>query len=341
MPKNHSYSIPLLRPGRIALILLLACCGLVQAEDMLVVDFPIRAPVGAVPERLEGPPRQVVAPDGTGYAEFSLLPIREDFDLLVTVIFREDQEKGPSLFWIGDTPSRQVNLSDDLAEGVRGYNQRSVMIPKEVSSMAGKLIVHGDQPKILRVRLDWAPARKVYATTDQRPVTFIMSDRLLQNTDLTGQRPLGLPDIWFGRILEASLQEEPESLSENLEFVVPIEQPVAQGLFSAKFLGLPLDQAVEVWINGTKIGNLQPFLPALSDPGYLSDESGNPVYAGWRTGALHMAPDLLKAGENSIVIVAPDGEVFLRDAVLQLRASGEVGSAESDKNDVTASLDIL
>lgn len=341
MPKSHPNSIPLLKPGRIALILLLACGGLVQAEDTLVVDFPIQAPVGAVPERLEGPPRQVVAPDGNGYAEFSLLPIREDFDLLVTVIFREDQEKGPSLFWIGDTPSRQVSLSDDLAEGVRGYNQRSVMIPKEVSSMAGKLIAHGDQSKILRVRLDWAPARKVYATTDQRPVTVIMSDRFLQNTDLTGQRTLSPPDIWFGRILEASLQEEPESLAENLEFAIQIEQPVAQGLFSAKFLGLPLDQEVEVWINGTQAGNLQPLLPALSDPGYLNDESGNPVYAGWRTGSLHIAPDLLLAGENSIVIVTPGQEVFLRDAVLQLRASGEVGSNQSDENDVTTSLDTL
>jgi len=305
-----------------AAVLLAVCSTVVLADDVLTVDFPITSPVASLPVRLAAAPCQVATPDRNGYAEFSLLPIQDERDLLVTVVFKEDGDKGPSLFWINEGSAQQISLSEDLAEGVKGVNQRSILIPREASAQSGRLILHGDQSKILRVRLDWVPLRKIFAAADQRPVAFLLSDRFLQDTELTGSKILSPPDIWFGNILEASLQEEPESLAENVEFVVPLDQPVAQAVFTVKVLGLPLDKTVEIWINGTRAGQLQSAIPSLSDPGYLKDESGKPFYAGWRGGALHIRADLLKSGDNSIVIVRPGGETFLRDAALQLRAEG-------------------
>ena len=303
-----------------AAVLLAVCATVARGDDVVTVDFPITSPAKSLPARFAAPPRQVATPGGNGYAEFFLLPIPDERELLVTVVFKEDGNKGPSLFWIKQGSAQQISLSEDLADGVKGVNQRTILIPREASTQQGKLIVHGDQPRILRVRLDWVPLRRIFAAADQRPVAFLISDRFLQDTELTGGKTLSPPDIWFGKILEASLQEEPESLTENVEFVVPLSQPVAQAVFAVKVLGLPLDQAVEVWINGMSAGQLQPAIPSLSDPGYLKDESGKPLYAGWRSGALHIPADFLKTGDNSIVIASPGGETFLRDAALQMRA---------------------
>ena len=308
---------------RLALALLAVSSVLALADDVLTVDFPITAPSQSLPERLAEAPRQVTTPDGTGYAEFSLLPIPEDRELVVTLIFKEDGTAGPALFWISESSTRQVNIAGDLAEGVRGFNQRTILIPREVSSQQGKLIVQGKQSNLRRVRMDWVPQRRVLAAPDQRPVAFISSDRFLQDTELAGEKTLSPPDIWFGKVLEASLQEEPESLAENLEFAVTLDQPVAQAMFVVKMLGLALDKSVEVWVNGTSVGKLQPGLPSLTDAGYLKDESGRMIYAGWRGGALYLPAKLLQTGDNAIVIAAPGGEVFLRDAALQLRASAD------------------
>ncbi len=306
-----------------AAVLLVVFSSAALADDVLTVDLPLSSPLASLPARLAATPRQVATPDGNGYAEFSLLPIQDERDLLVTVVFKEDGEKGPSLFWINEASAQQVGLSEDLADGVKGVNQRTILVPREASTQQGKLIVHGDQSKILRVRLDWVPLRQIFAAADQRPVAFLLSDRFLQDTELTGSKTLSPPDIWFGKILEASLQEEPESLAENVEFVVPLDQPVAQAIFTVKVLGLPLEGTAKIWVNGTQAGQLQPAIPSLSDPGYLKGESGRVLYAGWRSGALYIPASLLKTGDNSIVIAAPGGETFLRDAALQLRAEGE------------------
>ncbi len=315
-------------PFRKACILLLwGVTGLSsgQGADILTVDFPISSLVEVSDDRLSAVPQQLINPDGSGYAQFPLLPLPEDRDLLVTVIFKEDGfSKGPALLWISTDKQTQATLSEDLAEGVQGTNQRTVQVSRDLLQNAGKLVLQGDQSKILRVRMDWVVLRSVYAATEQRPVSFILHDRFLQSTELTGEKTLSPPDIWVGKVLEASLQEGPESLAENLEFVVPLEEEVAQAIFTVKIMGLPLNDAVEIWINGTHAGYLQPAIPSLSDVGYIKDEAGKITYAGWRTAALHIPADLIKLGDNSIVVVAPpESQTFLRDASLQLRPAQE------------------
>jgi len=305
--------------GRILFVLLTLCCGLARAEDVLTLDFPITAAGKTLPAHLVEAPRQVAAPDGRGYAEISLRPEEGDQDLLVTVVFDEDGGKGPLLLWLGT--AGQLTLSEDLAEGVVGPNQRTMRVPAEASASPGRLIVQGDQSKIHRVRLDWTAQRRVLAAADQRPVSFLMGDRVLQNTDLTGSPVLSPPDAWLGRVFEASLQEEKESLGEGVQFAVTLDQEVTEAVLSVKVLGLPLDQSLQVWVNDHPVGRVQPAVPALADPGYLTDGEGRTAYAGWRTGTVFLPRHQLHEGENSVTLASPGGRVFIRDAALQLRAA--------------------
>lgn len=308
------------------MVLILPGLSSALAENTLTIDFPIKSEVSVPSSRISVPPKQVSTPDGRGYVEFDLQSLPDDEELLVTIVFKENGQEGLSLFWHDHASGRQVIIASDLSDGVTGPNQRTIQIPREVSSTRGKLIIQGNQAQIMRVRLDWVVLRKVYAATDQRPVSFIMSDRFLQSTELTGEKALSPPDMWVGQVFEASLQDGVEPLSENLEFATLIEESVRQALLTLKILGLPLDKAVEVWVNGTKAGQLQPAIPSLADPGYFADASGKAFYAGWRHSALFIPAGLLKAGENSIIIVSPQGDVFVRDASLQLRSAKPAAS---------------
>lgn len=287
--------------------------------DVVTIDFPVKSAPSKVSSLLSEAPRQVSTPDGMGYAEVSLPGVQDDRNLLISVVFIDNEERGLAVYWINGVTGQQTGISSDLSEGVSGINQRTLLMPWEATCLPGKLIIQGDQSKLLRLKLDWATSRKIYASTEQKPVAVMGDDRLLQSTEITGEKPLAPPDLWLGGTFEASLQETPESLSENVEFLATLNQQPEQCVLSAKLLGLPLSKSVEVWVNGVRVGQLQPIVPPLSDVGYLQDESGKTIYAGWRKGAIYIPTELFMTGDNSILFVSPGGDTFIRDATLQLK----------------------
>lgn len=317
MPHHHSFSISAIR---LAAILLVAAWGgqVARANDVWISDLPVAA--SSVPSsRFAQPPSQQSDESGDGFLVLPLQPVVADQDLLVTLLFQEGFEKGPAVFWKNETSGEQVTLSENLAEGVEGPNQRSLLIPASLTNSPGRLVIQGRREQLLRIRLDWAIPRVVTAAADQRPISFIAADRLLASTELDGLPPLSLPDSWFGQVIEASLQEEPLALGEAVEFVSNLDQSASQALLLTKVLGLPLDADIPVWLNGSLAGHLRPALPSLTDPGYLNDSQGSAIYAGWRTAVLSLSADHLKPGDNSIVIGAAGALVFIKDTSLQLR----------------------
>lgn len=319
----------------IFLVTSLAGAATCLAAESITVDLPIKSSL-KLPARLATAPQQVVSPDGTGYALFSMLPETEGESLFVTVVFREDGKDSPAIFWTGEEAGQQTTLCENLAEGVTGLNQRTIAIPANLADFAGKLVITGEQSKILRVRLDWIPASPVFVAADQPPVSLIAGERAQAASELTGARPEGLPDTWFGSLLDAPLQSGAEAIEESVEFVVPLDASATQVLFRAKFLGLPFDQSVTVWINGQTAGSIQPVIAPLSDAGYLMNDKGEISYAGWRSGAIIIPASLLKTGENSIQIESKAAGVFIRDAALQLRAAlqnSDDGSTEESVPD--------
>ncbi len=292
--------------------------GQLRAAGSTTIDFPIDAP-REVPLGLGALPIQVTAPDGMGYAEFFLLPVPEDQELFLTIIFKENGKSGPGIVWTDSVTEEQVTVSADLAEGVVGLNQRTIRLPSQIASRSGRLIITGNQKNLLRARLDWIAPTSVFVAADQEAPELISNGRTFTGQELSGGEQLALPDAWFGDVLDAPLQEGVLALDGNVKFIVPLNRPPEQSLLRARFLGLPLAASVKVWINGKLAGRIQPMVPLLSDAGFVRLGGGRIAYAGWRAGALLIDDGLLKAGDNAIVIESPRKGGFLRDAALQVR----------------------
>lgn len=318
--------------GMLAAIFL--AVGSLVAADTASFDFPIKDSA-EVPARLASPVKQIVSSGGVGYTIFALQPANPGEEVLVTVVFEDGAEGGPALLWIDDS-GQQLTLSANLSDGIQGKNQRTVAIPVASALSGGRLVISGDQSKILRARLDWLAPVPTLAAADQRPGRYLMNDRLIPVDAVNGQPPVVEPDAWIGKVYEAFLQEEPAAMDGAVEFVVPLGAPASQVLLSARFLGLPLDQGVSVWLNGEYVGELRPQTPSLNDPGYITDESGGSVFSGWRSGSLLIRASDFQQGDNSLVLSAEVSGVSIRDAALQLRpaatpapASPQASSAEA------------
>lgn len=293
------------------------------AFDSITIDFPIRDPL-SLPAKLSGQPQVVAAPDGAGYIRFPLVPSSVGESGFVTIVFRENGANSLGAFWVDSQSSTQTTLAGNLAEGITGLNQRTLQIPAARMEGGGTLVLAGAPGDIERVRFDRVAASPVYVVTDQAPVSLIVADRLQSDPDLSGAIASGLPDTWLGRVLDAPLQEVPASLDKGaVEFSVPIGSEVSQVLLRAKFLGLPLNESVTVWLNGQVAGKLQPMAPPLTDVGYVTDAQGLVTYAGWRTGSIFLPASLLKQGDNSIQVESKTSGVYIRDAALQLKAPAE------------------
>lgn len=288
------------------------------ADDFLTIDFPI---VGkqTVPEGLAAPPRQVTTPEGIGYTEILLRKANKDEHIFVTFVFEEDGRSGPGVFWRGDSSDEQLTLSKDLAEGVEGLNRRTIPLPQSATAEPGRIYITGRQDHLLRVRIDWCTPQQTFVVYDQERPALIAAGSAHLERDLVGDDAMSPPDAWFGPILDASLQDGATNLSDPVEFVIPLDGPVASSRFRAKFLGLPLGKGVKVWVNGKRMGRMIPEAPGLTDPGYVRKD-GKAVYAGWREGSVFIEPGTLKAGENSVILQATDKDVFIRGAAIEIEA---------------------
>jgi hypothetical protein len=296
----------------------LACAAAATAwaDEFVTIDFPIRKKDIAA-EGLSAPPRQVAAPNGDGYAEVLLRPVRKGDRIFLTFVFEEDGGKGPSVFWSGDTSGKQVTLTDNLAEGVAGLNRRTFALPEEVAREAGHLYIMGRQDRLLRLRIDWLQASQTFVATDQERPQLILGGTPQLDRDLTGQAKMTPPDAWFGPVLDAALQDGVADLSENIELVVPLKAAPGPTRLRAKFLGLPLGRSVRVWVNGRVVGRIQPAVPSLTDPGYVR-RGKRVTYAGWREGALTLDADALQQGENTILFESPGKGAYLSGAALEI-----------------------
>ncbi len=301
-----------------------------RADDSVTIDFPVSGEK-LTAEGLSAPPRQVATPDGLGYADVLLRPVRRSNHVFLTFVFEEDGGKGPAVFWSGDVSGKQVTLTGNLAEGVVGLNRRTIELPDEIAREAGHLYIMGRQDRLLRLRIDWCEPSQSFVAADQERPELVMGGAMKLDRDLTGQAPMTPPDAWFGRVLDAALQDGVADISQNTELVVPLKGTVGEARLRAKFLGLPLGKAVRVWINGKLAGRIQPLLPSLTDPGYVRRGGKRATYAGWREGALFIEPGALKNGDNSILFEAAGKGVYLSGAAMEIQSSS--AATEAAKTD--------
>jgi|GEM_PF-1292376 len=327
-------SVPILR----LIAILCFACAFARADEFVTIDFPI-GPEKLVSPGLSVSPRQVERPDGVGYTEVWLRPVHKTDQVFLTFIFEEDGDKSLAVFWSGDVSGRQTTICESLAQGVTGLNSRTIALPGVISSEAGRLYIMGRQTLLKRLRIDWCEPTQTFVAGDQERAAFISSGRVKLDRELTGQGVMTPPDAWFGKVLDASLQDGVAPLSENTEFMVPIKGVVAQARLRAKFLDLPLGKSVRIWVNGRVAGRIQPESPSLTDPGYVRRDH-HTIYAGWRQGALYIEPELLKQGDNSILFESAGKGVYVSGTALELESEAPAAAPDenSDLNDLNPEL---
>jgi len=211
-------------------------------------------------------------------------------------------------------------LANNLSEGVRGWNQRMVRIPYDLLQQSGSLILETDAEvlPVRRVTLAWMWPGGVYMGTAAHTVEYVQSaKRVFTEKDFAEAKAGAPPDAWSGGIWRAALQEEPESVKEGLQFVVPMNSVPRAAVFRARVLGLGFSDHLVLWINGRRVEPLSVEIPELSSPGYFQAPEGRMGFAGWREAAVVLPAGTFQVGENALILEAAKG-VYIKDALLEL-----------------------
>jgi len=291
-----------------------------QAADFsLTVPFPIRPADWADSNGLfSSLPQQVMAPDGSGRAEFYLTPVVGEAQVFVTIVFEDLGVEPIAVSWKSLETGLQIPLSENLSEGVGGWGQRTLRLPSALATQGGIVVLSGNQRAVARVRIDWLEPTETYVAVDQAIPGLIMGGRMIDDTALSGRPEMSPPDAWFGEVFETALQDDPVSLDGGVLFEIPFAEAHTTILLKAKFQGVAPGDAVEIWVNDELAGTIQPVTPPLTDPGYVRIADQRVVYAGWREGTIFLPSGMLQAGENTLVVRAATPGCAMRDAALQI-----------------------
>jgi len=293
------------------------------AQDAVTLDFPQVGAGTVLPVGLSDWPKETSL--GLSSIEIPLLRLNEEGALLVTVVFQDDDGRIIQAKWKTAGSGQEVLLSNNLAEGVRGWNQRTLKVPFEQLSEAGSLVFETDaeaQP-IKRVTLAWTWLAEVFMGTAAQNVEVIPDDhRILTRQDLSDIVAGAVPDAWAKGIWRAFLQESKESLDEALEFSFAMDAMPQAVVLRTKLLGVPLDATPEIWVNGQEVTPVSVQVPDLASGGYFKAPEGRLSYAGWREASVHIPASYFKAGDNSVVFGA-QRSAYLKETFLELNFDEE------------------
>lgn len=300
---------------------LMALAGTACAQDFAVLDFPLPADP-PTPAGFVAPPEEWHA--GTARIELPLMPVSQDVMIYVSVVFRDQPGARLRAKWVGEGRKRfERVLSENLCEGINGWNQRTLQLPYDCIVDPGAFVLEAGAADhaVKRIELVWAYPNVVYSSAAARTIQYVQNSRKgFSEADFAdavkGRR---LPDSWSGGIWKAVLQDGAEALDDGIEFSVPMNSSPRAAVFRAKILGAPIDASAVLWVNGEKLSAASLETPELSDPGYLQDYEGRLNYAGWREMAVILPWGLLRKGENSLVL-EPAAGVYVKGAMLELKA---------------------
>lgn len=266
-----------------------------------------------------------------------------DADLFVTVVFHDAPDQTLTLTWTSD--GNAITLAENLSEGVMGLNKRTIRLSAAQLTEHGTLSVlsGAGNAAIEKVRLEWLTPRETFiASGEDVPGLLATGGEVIPSAQLAVEPALPPPDFWGEGIVEVSLQEIPEALDGNLEIVVPLDTVPMAGVMKAQLLAVPVGEAPTVWVNGTRIGQMAVMTPELGDIGYLN-EDGAMVYAGWRKATIYLPSQVLKPGDNTVLLQSPVQGAYIKNAALQFlpQATAITGVGFTEESAAAAGEDIL
>lgn len=321
--------IPSLQSGvgsRRFLALLCGLCMVLGAasawcQDPLVLEFPLKDEVL--------PPAGLVTPaaetqvNGHSIIEIPFTPVNQDTNVYVTIVFREEPGAVLQASWIG-TGHRAFEkvLSNNIMEGIQGWNQRTLAIPYGLISDFGSLVITSNSGShtIKRIAIAWAVPNITYSSGEGQNAEYIQSSRKVfsESSFIDAKPGSGVQDTWVGEVAKAGLQDGVEGMDNGVELVMTLDSQPRFAVFRAKFLGADIDGIVEITVNGKRLLPVTLETPDLTDPGYMEDYTGNVSYAGWREASIRVPSGLLRNGENSIIVESMAG-VYIKNSLLEVK----------------------
>ncbi|MEX1117456.1 MAG: hypothetical protein WEB60_01550 [Terrimicrobiaceae bacterium] len=251
--------------------------------------------------------------------------------LVLTVVFDDAEDVGPTVTWYPPNNAASVPLSEGLGESPTslGLHARTVLVPQELTENGGRLEVSlQDRSGGLR-SATLQPARDVLVAvvgTGQQPAVVERSRAVLNAEEVDGREAPPLSgDLRDGSILEAELIATVEPFDTEFEFVVPVEGKVEGAVLHAEVLGLDPGSCVIVEVNGQAVGEMNIASFRLDDPAVSIDEEGFLILAGWRNHSLFLPASYWKPMDNSIVIRLQNApgpiirQVSIKNVYLHLR----------------------
>jgi len=259
---------------------------------------------------------------------------------VLTVVFDDRGDGGPAVEWRGPNGDTST-ISPGLGEiGVAlGLNAKTILIPQSLSRDGGVLMIsyYGKFEGLFNLAV--RPAREdllAVLGAQADPALVDEALRVFESGEVDGRRTTPVTgDVRRGAVVEAELAAGVEEVTNELEFIIPIEGEADATMLRTDALGLDLEATLEVRVNGILVGDIS--FPAfrLDDPSLVPDGLGRLIAAGWRNGALFIPARFWLPGENSLVIthnrsaLESGRPLFLKNSHLHIRF-GSVEPAEQE-----------
>jgi hypothetical protein len=281
---------------------------------------------GRVPLPSWLPDRPVAIASNHAELSFQILPVADDDDLAVTVVFVENMGGYLSMYWQPQGGSRQL-LCANLFENISLPNQRTVLINRPTLGGPGKLILSSSSAvlNIKRVRLDWARPG-VVRLFDVMPNGALITDggKIYAPEEVDGSPLTPVADRWDGGVYTTSVTDNAERIEQGVRYPVSIPRPVRRVRLEVLVNGLPFGSSVKLWLNGDQVGSLAMEIPELTDPGYFHSRSQGDHFTGWRKGVFLLSSNQVKKGDNVFQFQGPPKTpLAIRDFLLQIQYASD------------------
>ena len=304
-------------------VTLAVICGQSVLADSFLFDPTTN---GRVPLPSWLPDRPVAIASNHSALSFHIVPIADDDDLALTVVFTEEIGGYLSVYWQPQGGSRQL-ICANLFENISIPNQRTILINRPTLGGPGKLILESSSAvlNIKRVRLDWARPG-VVRLYDLMPNGALITSggKIYAPEEVDGSPLTPIADRWEGKILTTSITENAERIEGGVQYPVSIPNPVRRVRLEVQVNGLPFNTSMKLWLNGQQVGSLHMEIPNLTDPGYFHSRQNGDHFTGWRKGEFLLSANQIKKGDNVFQFQGPPKTpLAIRDFLLQIQYASD------------------
>lgn len=240
---------------------------------------------------------------------YQIEPMRAGTGLLVQLLFTEVE--GGFLRVFLKSGLQEEMLTENLYDQISMANQRSLLITSEQLKEGGTLMIQASQQalNIERIRFELLNTATILSPEEQEIQLINSLKTTYKLADLSGQEPASVEDQWKGQAVTAPLTEKALRIETGISFEAELEALPDQARLECQLNGLPLQEALILWVNGQRAGWVFPQVPDLNDLGYVKNETGELSYKGWRTASSLIPAGLLKIGVNTFQFSALSDDI--------------------------------